>query len=70
MTHYRIISISLYTEDIDRLEALVQALKQRGHTKANKSQTIRAAVKLLSVELHHVTEDLVRHLLHDEGRAP
>jgi hypothetical protein len=43
-THYKIVCISLYTEDIARLEALVGELKRRGHTKANKSQVIRAAL--------------------------
>ncbi len=43
-THYKVVCISLYTEDIERLEALVAELKRRGHTKANKSQVIRAAL--------------------------
>jgi hypothetical protein len=43
-THYKIVCISLYNEDIERLEKLVQELKRRGHTKANKSQVIRAAL--------------------------
>ena len=43
-THYRIVCISLYNEDIERLEAMVAELKRRGHTKANKSQLIRAAL--------------------------
>jgi hypothetical protein len=43
-SHYKIVCISLYTEDIARLEGLVQELKRRGHTKANKSQVIRAAL--------------------------
>ena len=43
-THYKIVCISLYTEDIARLEAMVAELKRRGHTKANKSQVIRAAL--------------------------
>jgi hypothetical protein len=43
-THYKIVCISLYTRDIERLEELVQELKKRGHTKANKSQLIRAAL--------------------------
>lgn len=43
-THYKIVCISLYNEDIDRLESLVKELKRRGHTKANKSQVIRAAL--------------------------
>ncbi len=43
-THYRIVCISLYTEDIARLEAMVAELKRRGHTKASKSAVIRFAL--------------------------
>jgi hypothetical protein len=43
-THYKIVCISLYNEDIERLGELVKELKRRGHTKANKSQVIRAAL--------------------------
>jgi hypothetical protein len=43
-THYKVVCISLYTEDIAHLESLVAELKRRGHTKANKSQLIRAAL--------------------------
>lgn len=43
-THYKIVCISLYNEDIERLEQLVAELKRRGHTKANKSAIIRAAL--------------------------
>jgi hypothetical protein len=43
-THYKIVCISLYNEDIERLGELVKELKRRGHTKANKSQIIRAAL--------------------------
>jgi hypothetical protein len=43
-THYKVVCISLYNEDIERLEAMVAELKRRGHTKANKSQLIRAAL--------------------------
>ncbi len=35
--HYKVISISLYNEDIERLGALVREMKERGHTRANKS---------------------------------
>ena len=48
--HYKIISISLYTEDIERLENIVQELKRRGHHKANKSQVIRQALALLDLD--------------------
>jgi hypothetical protein len=43
-THYKVVCISLYNEDIDNLERMVAELKRRGHTKANKSQLIRAAL--------------------------
>jgi hypothetical protein len=43
-THYKVVCISLYTEDIAHLEELVAELKRRGHSKANKSQLIRAAL--------------------------
>ncbi len=43
-THYKVVCISLYNEDIANLEAMVAELKRRGHTKANKSQLIRAAL--------------------------
>jgi hypothetical protein len=48
-THYKIVCISLYTEDIDRLEALVAELKRRGHTKANKSAVIRFALDSVDI---------------------
>jgi hypothetical protein len=43
-THYKVVCISLYNEDIEHLESMVAELKRRGHTKANKSQLIRAAL--------------------------
>ena len=43
-THYKVVCISLYNEDIQNLEMMVAELKRRGHTKANKSQLIRAAL--------------------------
>lgn len=49
-THYKIVCISLYTEDIARLEALVAELKRRGHTKANKSAVIRYALDTADID--------------------
>lgn len=51
-THYKVVCISLYNEDIERLDRLVQELKRRGHSKANKSQVIREA--LLQIDLDKV----------------
>ncbi len=48
-THYKIVCISLYTEDIARLETLVAELKRRGHTKANKSAVIRYALDSIDI---------------------
>ena len=49
-THYKIVCISLYTEDIEQLDTLVAELKRRGHTKANKSQVIRAALDQIDLD--------------------
>jgi hypothetical protein len=48
--HYKVICISLYTRDIEELEAMVAELKKRGHTKANKSQLIRLALSQLDLD--------------------
>jgi hypothetical protein len=42
--HYKVICISMYTKDLERLDALVNELKKRGMTKANRSALIRAAL--------------------------
>jgi hypothetical protein len=49
-SHYKVISISLYTEDIERLQTLVDELKARGHTRASKSQIIREALRQLDLD--------------------
>ena len=48
--HYKIVSISLYNEDIERLDKMVRELKRRGHYKANKSQLIRQALAALDLD--------------------
>ncbi len=49
-THYKICCISLYKEDIENLESMVQTLKQRGYSKANKSQLIRYALSTVDLD--------------------
>lgn len=49
-SHYKIICISLYTSDIRDLDAKIARLKERGWSKANKSQLIRIALSQLDVE--------------------
>ncbi len=48
-THYKVICISMYTRDLEELDAKVSELKRRGWTKANKSQLIRLALSQLDV---------------------
>jgi hypothetical protein len=48
--HYKVISISLYLEDIERLEELVQALKAQGHTRASRSMLIREALRQIDLD--------------------
>ena len=49
-THFKVVTISLYTSDIERLETMVAELKGRGHTRANKSMLIRAALDQVDLE--------------------
>ena len=49
-THYKVICISMYTKDIEELEAKVAEMKKRGYTKANKSQLIRLALRNLDLD--------------------
>lgn len=49
-THYKVICISMYTNDLERLDGMVEALKKRGLTKANRSALIRAALDQLDLE--------------------
>ncbi len=49
-THYKVICISMYTEDLARLDTMVDELKARGLTKANRSALIRYALGAVKVE--------------------
>jgi hypothetical protein len=49
-SHYKVICISLYTKDLERLDALVDELKARGITKANRSALIRVALDQLDLD--------------------
>ena len=48
--HYKVICISMYTKDLDRLDELVEELKGRGITKANRSALIRVALEQLDLD--------------------
>lgn len=49
-THYKVICISMYTKDLARLDELVEELKSRGITKANRSALIRVALEQLDLD--------------------
>ena len=49
-SHYKVICISMYTKDLDRLDELVEELKGRGITKANRSALIRVALEQLDLD--------------------
>jgi hypothetical protein len=48
--HYKVICISLYNEDLERLDRMVEQLKARGITKANRSALIRHALDLVELD--------------------
>lgn len=48
-SHYRIVSISLYNEDIEKIDGLVAELKAQGHSKANRSALIRYAIDTVDI---------------------
>lgn len=50
--HYKVICISLYNEDLERLDNAVRELKRRGYTRASRSSVLRAA--MLQVDLARV----------------
>jgi hypothetical protein len=49
-THYKVICISMYTKDLERLDSLVEELKARGVTKASRSALIRAALDQVDLD--------------------
>jgi len=49
-THYKVICISMYTRDLEDLDAKVAELKRRGWTKANKSHLIRLALSQIDLD--------------------
>jgi hypothetical protein len=48
--HYKVICISMYTRDLERLDDLVEDLKSRGVTKASRSALIRAALDQVDLD--------------------
>lgn len=49
VNHYKVLSISLYNEDIERMDELVRELKTRGFTRANRSALIRFALDQVDI---------------------
>ena len=48
--HYDVICISLYKEDLGRLDQKVQALKAKGHRKMSRSALIRYALDTVDLD--------------------
>ena len=48
--HYEILCISMYVEDLARLDAKVAALKGRGHRRMTRSALIRYALDRLALD--------------------
>lgn len=48
--HYKVICISMYTEDLERLDAKVAELKESGHRKMSRSALIRFALDHMDLE--------------------
>ncbi|MBK6516234.1 MAG: hypothetical protein IPM79_02680 [Polyangiaceae bacterium] len=49
-THYKVICISMYTDDLKKLDEMVDELKARGLTKASRSALIRHALEGVDIE--------------------
>jgi len=48
--HYKVICISMYTRDLEQLDDMVDKLKAKGLTKANRSALIRFALAQVDLE--------------------
>lgn len=47
---YKVICISVYADELEALDCVVEDLKRRGMTRANRSALIRVALRALDVE--------------------
>lgn len=50
MDHFKVICISLYNEDIERLDNVVDELKQRGFRATSRSAVIRYALDMVDMK--------------------
>ena len=48
--HYKVICISLYNDDLERLDGMVSKLKARGLTKASRSALLRYALSVVDLD--------------------
>jgi hypothetical protein len=48
---YKVICISVYDEDLRRLDEIVVAMKRKGHRRASRSAVLRAAMKQFNPDL-------------------
>jgi len=50
MRAFRVITVSVYEDDLERWDKLVWALRKRGYTAANRSALLRYALRGLSAD--------------------
>lgn len=48
---YKVVCISLYNEDVAAIDDLVEALKERGLSRANRSALIRYAIRKVNIDI-------------------
>lgn len=49
-THYKVICISMYVDDLRELDKMVDSLKRRGATRASRSSLIRYALDRIDLD--------------------
>ncbi len=49
-SHYKVICISMYTDTLEKLDEMVDELKRRGLTKANRSALLRHELALVDLD--------------------
>jgi hypothetical protein len=69
--NYRVVAVSLYTEDAESVDQIAAALAQAGFVRASRSFVIQAAIRRLQGELGgKAGRDLIQFFLDSPGRRP
>jgi hypothetical protein len=69
--NYRVVAVSLYTEDAESVDQIAAALGQAGFLKASRSFVVQAAIRRLQKEVQGKTgRELVDFFLEGPARRP